>query len=187
MGAIEVDDAVVLLLGAPSRGESGRIEGITRLEKLLFLLDQEGGAKSWMTEDPEFVAYNYGPFTPKVYQAVDTLASAGILDDSATSAANDSDTWEEREAIGTTSAISGPSESVGNPYTTRDFSLTERGWRYYKALEKEVGPKVVRKIGELKNDFAYLPLNQLVRYVYTNYDKYTVNSKIRDRVLGGKE
>ena len=36
---VEVDDAIVLLLGAPSDSlaRHGRIDGITRLEKLIFL------------------------------------------------------------------------------------------------------------------------------------------------------
>jgi uncharacterized protein YwgA len=181
---VEVDDALVLLLGAPSRrSPSGRIEGITRLEKLLFLLEKEGDASSWMSENPGFIAYNYGPFTPKVYQAVDSLASAGILQDSASQAPDDSDTWEEREAIGTMASIGQASDS-SNPYVTRDFELTERGWRYYSALAEEVGTEVVKKISTIKEDFAALPLNKLVRYVYTNYDDYTTKSVIRDRVLG---
>ncbi len=40
---LEVDDVIVLLLGAPSKAPAlqNRIEGVTRLEKLIFLLKQE--------------------------------------------------------------------------------------------------------------------------------------------------
>ena len=184
---VEVDDALVLLLGAPShRVRPGRIEGVTRLEKLLFILDKEGDAKDWMSEDPEFVPYNYGPFTPKVYQAVDTLSTTGIIEDSKASARDDSDTWEERDAIGSGNAI-GESDEAPNPYVTRDFSLTDRGWKYYHVLEQEVGRKVVDGISAIKDDFAALPLNQLVRYVYSNHDEFTSKSLIRDQVLRGHE
>ena len=39
----EVDDAIVLILGAPTKAPAlkDRLEGITRLEKLVFLLEKE--------------------------------------------------------------------------------------------------------------------------------------------------
>lgn len=64
---VEVDDAIVLLLGAPSdRSKTAdRIEGITRLEKLLFLLNQEADVSDLLTEDPEFHSHNFGQFSAK--------------------------------------------------------------------------------------------------------------------------
>ena len=46
---LETDDAIVLLLGAPSSKErQGYLEGVTRLEKLVFLLKRETPARDWM-------------------------------------------------------------------------------------------------------------------------------------------
>jgi hypothetical protein len=126
--ALEVDDAIVLLLGAPSKQprQSDRLEGITRLEKLVFLLERETSMRDLLTEKPEFIAYNFGPFSTKVYQAVDTLEAARLITDSAASPASEAETWESFAAI--------DDAPPDDPYTTRDFQLTERGRRYYDAL-----------------------------------------------------
>lgn len=176
--AIEIDDAIVLLLGAGvEEGRPARLQGITRLEKLIFLLERETKSARWLTQNAEFEPYNFGPFSRKVYDAVETLAAAGIISDSAQLAPDDMDTWETREVIG---EVPGGS----NPYTTRDFALTDRGWRYFSALEKELASDSLEELASFKSRFASLPLRQLVRYVYLRYEDYTTKSLIRDDILG---
>jgi hypothetical protein len=121
---LEIDDAIVLVLGAPSKSDKlrGRLEGITRLEKLIFLLERETSADQWLAEKGEFIAYNFGPFSTKVYQAVDMLSAAQIINDSGELTDNKEDSWERKNLIGESS------EGV-DPYITRDFELTDRGWR----------------------------------------------------------
>ncbi|RKR74751.1 hypothetical protein [Frondihabitans australicus] len=175
---IEIDDAIVLLLGAGVEpGGKARIQGVTRLEKLIFLLEKETHSRDWLDEDAGFVAYNFGPFSRKVYDAVETLAAAGIVKDSAKFAPDDMDTWEEREVLG-----KAPDQNY--PYTTRDFELTERGWRYFAALENEMKPDALKELKSFKSRFATLPLRQLVRYVYQRYEEFTTKSLIREEILG---
>jgi hypothetical protein len=175
---LEVDDAIVLLLGAPSKLAqlADRMQGITRLEKLVFLLERETGLRDLLTEKPEFIAYNFGPFSAKVYQAVDTLAAAGLITDSAASPGSAAETWESFAAI--------DDAAPDDPYATRDFQLTERGHRYYDALIQQLSPEVVQELSQLKARFGSLPLRQLVRYVYERYPAYTERSLIRDEILG---
>jgi hypothetical protein len=174
-----IDDAVVLLLGANGGPGSpaGRLNGITRLEKLVFLLEKETHAPLWLTEDAKFEAYNFGPFSAEVYRAVDMLSAAGLLIDSGSKAASDEDTWEQRNAIG--GDIAGD-----DPYATRDFELTERGWRYFHALQNDLPDGAIDEVAGLKQRFVRLPLRQLVRYVYERYELYTTKSIIRDEILG---
>lgn len=173
----EIDDAIVLLLGAPVQNRStGELQGVTRLEKLVFLLERETSAGKWLTEDADFKAYNYGPFSSKVYQAVDLLAGAGLVTDSAKQSADEEDSWEKENAIFDRSDI--------DPYATRDFKLTEVGWDYFRALASEIGPEKLNEIAEFKSKFASVPLRQLVRYVYERYDEFTTKSVIRDSILG---
>jgi hypothetical protein len=173
----EVDDAVVLLLGAPSRnGRVGRIEGITRLEKLFFLLDRETPVGGILDEHPDFEAHKFGPFSAKIYQAVETLEAADLITDSAAISATSEDSWESDELIG---------DEPSNSYTTRDFALTDLGNRYYEALLAELPPGTENDVTELKDQFVSIPLRQLIRYVYTKYPELTGNSVIKDEVLGG--
>ncbi|GAA5230108.1 hypothetical protein [Arthrobacter cryoconiti] len=179
---IEIDDAIVLLLGTATHGAtSGEIRGITRLEKLIFLLERETSSKDWLQQDAGFEAYNFGPFSQKIYQAVDTLAAAQLIEDSSSLAPDTMDSWEEREVIGPNSGS--PGDRI-NPYTTRDFHLTERGWRYFNALKQELTPEAMVELQNFKRQFAFLPLRQLIRYVYSRYEEFTTKSLIRDEVLG---
>lgn len=175
----EVDDAIVLLLGAPSKLPqlADRMQGVTRLEKLIFLLERETSLRDLLTEKPEFIAYNFGPFSAKVYQAVDTLTAAGLITDSAAPVASEAESWESFAAID-----DAPSD---DPYATRDFQLTARGRRYYDALVQQLPPEAVQELSQLKARFGSLPLRQLVRYVYERYPAYTERSLIRDEIIGG--
>lgn len=176
---VEIDDAIVLLLGLGDEpeGTKGRVRGVTRLEKLLFLAKEETDSSDWLDEDPNFEPYNFGPFSRKVYEAVDMLASAGLLVDSARRAKDTDDTWEERFVISTDT-------DAGDPFRTRDFQLTDRGWKYFQALLDEIPPQFIEQLATLKSKFGALPLRQLVRYVYQRYPAYTEQSIIRDEILG---
>jgi hypothetical protein len=175
---LEVDDAIVLLLGAPSKVSTlrNRVDGITRLEKLLFLLEHETPLGNQLSENPEFESHNFGPFSSKIYQAVDTLAAAGLIEDSAAIASSTDDAWEAEHLIGT---------SPSDPYATRNFSLTDKGRRYYKALVEELPSDTEATLERFKQRFAALPLRQLIRYVYQKYPGYTDKSLIRRDILGG--
>lgn len=170
----EVDDAIVLLLGADSRIPSlaGRLEGITRLEKLIFLLQKESQLGKFLTEDPEFRAYDFGPFSSKIYQAVETLETAGLLQESVKYTGAADDAWETVNILGEDA-----------PYASRQFELTDRGKRYFEALCRELPQELANEVSSIKDRFASMPLRQLVRYVYKRYPKYTEKSKIRDEIL----
>jgi uncharacterized protein YwgA len=174
----EVDDAIVLLLGVdPGPKETqGTIQGVTRLEKLVFLLEKEGDSSDWLSTDADFEAYNYGPFSKDVYRAVDVLALAGLVEDSAKNSKSADDTWEEMNVIGN----SDPEDA----YVTRDFRLTALGQRYFEALKSELPHDDFSKVVQLRKKFAGWPLRALIRYVYRNHDDYTHNSLIRDDILG---
>lgn len=173
----EVDDLIVLLLGAPSKSPATRdkISGITRLEKLVFLLERETDIGKQMTEKPDFIPHNFGPFSQKVYQAIDTLALAGLIKDSASVSETADDSWETEEII---------DDAPDSRFTTRDLELTDRGKRYYSALMRDLGTNTVRVISDVKDRFGSLPLQQLIRYVYRRHPEEITRSVIRDRILG---
>jgi hypothetical protein len=173
---LEIDDAIVLLLGAPSKSPRmrDRLEGITRLEKLIFLLERESRAARWLSERGDFVPHNFGPFSKKVYQEIDTLVAAGLVEDSAVPASNQDDAWESTHVIG---------EKPADPYATRNFTLTADGRRYYSALLGELPREAEDTLSEFKGRFGSIPLRQLIRYVYERYPEQTTRSIIRDDVL----
>jgi hypothetical protein len=173
---IETDDAVVLVVGAPGGPfEPGYLEGITRLEKLVFLLERETPAGRWLTEAPDFKSHKFGPFSKQIYQAADSLAAYGLLEDSARQSESTEDQWEAVNVVGMADV---------DPYTTRTFKLTPRGRQYYDVLISELPPDAEGVLQKFKDRFAGLPLRQLVRYVYERYPEFTDKSEIRDQILG---
>lgn len=174
---LETDDAIVLILGAPGGSDPrGYLEGVTRLEKLLFLLERETPVQDWLTEKADFASNRFGPFSAKIYQAADTLAAAGLLRDSAQAADTTEDQWEALDVL--------MDDEDLDPFTTRTFELTERGQRYYDALLKELPSDAEQTLASFKKRFGGLPLRQLVRYVYERYPQFTDKSEIRDEILG---
>ena len=172
---IEVDDAIVLLLGAKSKfpSLSGRIKGITRMEKLIFLLEKETQIGELLTEDPEFHAHNFGPFSSKIYQAVETLEAAELIQEKINYSGSTDDTWETVNIVGEDA-----------PFANREFTLTDRGRRYFQVLCKGLEESVLEEVSRIKDRFASIPLRQLVRYVYTKYPEYTEKSIIKEEILG---
>ena len=173
--SLEVDDLIVLLLGAPSSNPTlvGKLKGVTRLEKLMFLIERETNISGVIKEEMDFTAHNFGPFSAKIYQMLDVLAAAQLIYDSSKPSDTREDSWEASEVIGGTI----------DPFATRDFELTERGRRYYQALIAELPNRVESDLSKFKDRFGKLPLRQLVRYVYQNYPDYTENSVIKDEIL----
>lgn len=178
---LDVDDIVVLLLGAPSRSRSlqGRVEGITRLEKLIFLFERETALGKTLGVDADFVAHNYGPFSSKIYQAVDLLSAAQLVQDSANQSTTDEDSWENDNLIY-------DEQDLVDRYATRNVELTDRGRRYYDALLRDLPQGSEKALAEFKDRFGRLPLRQLIRYVYEKpeYEEFLDKSLIRRDVLG---
>jgi hypothetical protein len=172
----ETDDLVVLLLGSEGTDHPGSLEGITRLEKLIFLLERETQVGKWLTEWPDFRSHRFGPFSSKVYQAADTLSAAGLIRDSAQSTEDPQDAWESVNLV-----LGKPD---ADPYANRSFELTDKGWKYYRALLQDLPAEAPQLLAQFKKHFGSVPLRQLVRYVYERYPKFTDRSEIRDRILG---
>ena len=171
---IETDDLVVLVLGAPGPpGQpSGRIEGITRLEKLIFLIEQERKPK-WLTEDVGFESNRVRPvLVEDLHRSRHAFSSGtarrlGVIHDIT------------RRRVGDGESIIGEQ----TPYATRNFELTDLGRRYYQALLNELPEGVEDDLSNFKKSFGAMPLRRLVRYVYERHPGFTDKSIIRDDVL----
>jgi len=167
-------DIILLLLAAPTRVRSATnaLPGITRLEKLVFLAEQETELPKLIPEGGfSFQAYNYGPYSREIYQAVELLEEAGLLTEERVSVSNALDEMEE------ISIVLDEQEGV-----ERRFHLTEDGKTVARFLLAQ-HQKVSDLLTGIKDRYAAMPLRQLIRYVYTRYPKYAEQSLIRDQVL----
>ena len=172
---IEVDDLVVLLLGAQEKATSdgARIEGITRLEKLAFLFDREFDA-DWLNQDPEFVPHKFGPFSAEIYRAVELLSAANLITDSGSLASTSEDSWESANIVG---------DGDRDRFATRNFELTELGHRYFSRLLEGLPDGTEKALISFMQRYGSMRLRQLIRYVYERYPAYTGKSEIVDDVM----
>jgi uncharacterized protein len=167
-------DLVLLMLAAPTRIAAAReqVDGILRLEKLVFLALKESGNQ--LPEEValayDYYAYHFGPYSKQVYEAVDVLEEAALLTEAKELGA---DTLDELEEV-----QSGAADRQG---VKRHFSLTEDGKAVANLLAGQ-HPEVVEALSHIKDEYGNMPLRQLIRYVYSKYPEYTSRSKILDEL-----
>jgi DNA-binding PadR family transcriptional regulator len=126
------------------------IEGITRFQKLIFLLDEETDLDVGYDFRPD----NYGPFSPELYNVIETLEDRDLVN---------------REVKHTRG---------GNEKFV--YSLTESGRKVAKrVLEREDDVKEVFDAAqEVKQKHNDQSLERLLRYVYNKYPDYTSETKL---------
>lgn len=177
-GLVELvgSDLVLLMLAAPTKvpAAQGRVNGVTRLEKLLYLADRETDVSaSVLDERLVFKAYDYGPFSKEVYEAAEILEEAGLVREERQVSGQSVDGLEDVEVTGAVE---------DDEYVTRCFVLTPQGEAVAGLLAGQ-HPDVVSALSGIKDRYASRPLASLIQYVYRAYPESAVNSKIRDRVL----
>ena len=72
---------LMMLLAAPgSRGEEGEpVQGTTRLQKLLFLMEHEARIKPTKGKDFDFTPWKFGPVSKELYDDLEKLENLGLL------------------------------------------------------------------------------------------------------------
>lgn len=164
-------DVVILLFYI-----ANKIEGVTKLQKLLFLIEEETDFFKKYEEkiDINFEAYKMGPFSQEVYEEVEFLLNIGMIE-KRPMAYDSSDSYEVRDHI-----RDDGSEGLSN----KVFVLTEKGEKAGKKLEEVLEDKYFRELEDIVSRYGKLPLSDLLEYVYENYEAYTTESTIREQVLG---
>lgn len=167
-------DLVLLLLRAPTFGDSGRgrVNGITRLEKLLFLASKQEELGTLVEDDYQFVAYNFGPYSRQVYEEVEILEQADLVREERAYGGETLDELEEIDAVG-----------LDREGIERRFVLTDDGEAVAELLARRF-PEAAEKLARVKARYGDMPLARLVRYVYEQYPPYAEKSLIREKVLG---
>lgn len=182
LSSVEKTDLLLLLLY--SKGQSGKINepvvGITRLMKLLFLLNEEQKFDQF-----NFEAYKMGPFSSEVYPELEFLQSFPTPEKPLVLSKNNIDhqtsiTPENlriiEEALEQESALT--TDEINKPFTLSDIGVKVAG-----ELWQQVSSDDQSKIEQIKSKFGSLTLKELLRYVYKTYPKMTINSEIKDQLV----
>lgn len=143
-------DLPLSLIAAVS-GES--IEGRTRLQKLIFLIQKRANKNknSGIPDEYEFVPYDYGPFSKEIYDDIDKLVSRGLV--------------EERP------------EKLDDGVITYNYTLTDKGREFVR--ENNLLASAPDELNAVASSFGDSELDDIIDFVYDNYPAYAENSLIR--------
>ncbi len=168
---LDKEDVLLLMLSALS-GEGGKkkVAGVTRIEKMMFLLQKETAFSGKLEDKFDFKPWKFGPFSEDVYDALDLLASVGLLNIEERELANYVEYTEQGELIGLEEA-----EPI-EPVVEKRYSLTERGREVAEKLRTLISDTDWAEIVNLKRRFERVPLTGLIQYVYQRYPETTEKS-----------
>jgi hypothetical protein len=194
MPGIDRRGLVLLLLGIGPDGDILKGEGgITRLQKLLFLLEKEQNVSP--TKDGfEFTAYKAGPYSSKLYDDLEFLENLDLIESEVTAEATEAEAAEVDlldfdELISDTPDVSGPQANDGHTaadaYEERRFKITPGGTERIKSLiESGTYAPIIDGIRKIKSRYGHYSLSDLLYHVYTKYPEMTTESELKEKVLG---
>jgi predicted DNA binding CopG/RHH family protein len=164
-------DLMVLLLHAPGSREAEAIHGMTRLQKLLFVIEQK------VNLGQHFYAYNYGPFDEAVHDAVNALRLAGFLGSSAPLAAAPP---TFKEMMRSAAERSGPREASAPEV----FELSAAGHEAAERLRRgnEAYAALLEKVAAIRQEWDTPDVNDLIDRVYAEWPEFTEKSVIKHEV-----
>jgi uncharacterized protein YwgA len=130
------------------------IEGRTRLQKMVFLLEKELEEleKSPIdSSDYDFIPYDYGPFSKKLYDDLDYLSKKGLIDDI--------------------------EEEMDDGQVKYNYKITSKGEEFVESQLNSSDSELIRKLAEqMKRNYNSRPISSLIDYVYSEYPEYAENS-----------
>jgi len=187
-------DVLLALLEDPATP----IVGTTRLQKLVFLAQNEGVSKDAQAGF-DFEAYRFGPYSYSLTDDIEMLVALRYVeksDERAPEIANSDianiESLNADELLGSSSQTGSQDDSLEDdeaekqPVATQDdtvtYRITEKGVKYVQDLIA-AGDLDAEPIHQVRKRHGSRPLIDLLQYVYLRYPEYTTQSEIRDRVM----
>ncbi len=138
------------------------IHGITKLQKLLFLVEEETEFfKEYGDELAfEFTAHKMGPFSQHVYEEIRFLQQLKAI---------------ETEPM--------PGEPDDEALTNKVFHISPKGEKIAVELSNRLEDKYDDELRKLVEEYNSMELRELLRYVYKEYPAFTTESEIKDEIL----
>ena len=180
---------VLMLLGIGDEERAAQgIGGITRLQKLLFLLQQEEGLEPH-GDGFSFTPYKAGPYSPALYDDLQFLENLGLIDAEVSAEATEEEAIELDQLNFEDLLCESEETDVDQPeaadaYEEHQFILTREGKeKVEELLASGAYAPVVAGIRRIKSKYSKYSLQDLLYYVYTRYPSMTTESEIKDRIL----
>ena len=139
-----------------------------------------------ITEDNfyEFFPWNFGPFSSQIYDDLNFFVLRGFIH----SEASESDTTPESAAeweMWLSASLPDTSEDTFSEYDEQEFKLTDEGQDFVESkLYCDLSGTQKRLLKSFRANLEQKPLRSILRYVYDKYPDLTVNSTIKEQVVG---
>jgi len=175
-----LDILIALLYAKGKQGNVGEsIEGITRLDKLMFLLSRNKYLESIVNKGYNFEADNFGPFAPELFDDIEALKHENVL------AVTSSRKPVNRTEVADEDAVLDPLDDADpdDDYLVNCYVLTEEGMQIGKLIWNGLTPEQRTEISRIKSTWQSKSLTELLHFVYRRYPETTEKSKIRDKIL----
>ena len=169
------DITLLLLMGGP-------VEGITRMQKYLFLsLAQEKGEMVGVADVEGFEPYRFGPYSSELYDDLEMLENLGLITSQPVGELSEPETEEVALSF---EYLMGDDEQDGAlaEQEEKRYELTEGGLKFVQELVRPTEDQV-EGIRRVKSKFAHYSLRALLRYVYRKYPEWTKESEIAEEIL----
>ena len=135
-------------------GDGEPIEGRTRLQKLVFLMQkqlEETGENPLQSQNYEFIAYDYGPFSKELYEDLDATIERNMVESE--------------------------QESIGEDKDKYVYEIKTDGEQWVEnQLSKEAAQRILTLAEEIKEEYGSVYLSDLIDEVYSQYPEYAENS-----------
>ncbi len=166
-----VKELMVLLLHAPNARGQSAVRGMTRLQKLLFVIEQNLASHS------RFYAFNFGPFNEDVNDAARALEVAGFTR-SSESTTSGPPSFEQMMA-----AVRGRTGRQDET-TVVEYELNESGHEAAERLRHSspTYERLFALVESIRKEWDAPDLTELVDRVYQMWPKYAEKSTIREEV-----
>ena len=176
---------MMLLASKGFRGEEAEpIQGTTRLQKLLFLLEREAGLRATQGSDFEFEAWKFGPVSKELYDDLEKLENLGLLQSVPISASSSPELDEY--GLSFDDLMGEEEDQAREGSEEKQYRLTPKGLEWVRKHVSAIERVTLDKIRRIKEKYGALSLQDLLHYVYTKYPDMTTASEIKARVFRGR-
>lgn len=176
-------DLLLTLLYAPGKGDTKAepIEGITRLQKLVFLLQQDVGPRQLVEEANQaaYEPYKMGPYSAQMRSDLEELVSAGIVVTERLNYWLSDDGDERPDEI---ADFDSPTRETKRVESNRYSLSRDPGLDIGKELWESLPLQTRDELTKFKQFFNSLSLRQLLIFTYEKFPAYTEASTIKTQL-----
>jgi hypothetical protein len=171
-----VDNRKDLLLLVLAAADGAPVVGVTRLQKYLYLLQDQMGWGSRLRSKYDFRAYDFGPFDDQLYADLDFLENVGLIDKAPAGEEPSAEAGEQRETSDSWATNDPEFAPWEESETIWRYSLTDKGRTFVAGMNLEKSDR--EAIEGLKSQWNGRPLAQLLKWLYRTHPETATNTKL---------